>query len=148
MTPKQTRFVAEYLVDLNATQAAIRAGYSQRTAASIGAENLRKPNIAAVIEAARARLAEKAEVTREWIIDRLRHNAVQCLVPGDSFNPAAANKALELLGKEHKMFIDRRLLGVRNIDDMTEEEILEFLGGEPEAEELRKAAGAHPPSHA
>ena len=41
MTPKQQRFVEEYLVDLNATQAAIRAGYSARTASQIGEENLR-----------------------------------------------------------------------------------------------------------
>lgn len=42
LTAKQRRFVEEYLVDLNATQAAIRAGYSSKTAASIGEENLRK----------------------------------------------------------------------------------------------------------
>jgi Terminase small subunit len=49
MTPKQERFCAEYLIDLNATQAAIRAGYSKKTAASIGEENLRKPEIQAKI---------------------------------------------------------------------------------------------------
>jgi phage terminase small subunit len=46
LRPKQTRFVAEYLVDLNATRAAIRAGYSPKTAGVIGHENLRKPKIA------------------------------------------------------------------------------------------------------
>ncbi len=40
LTPKQQRFVEEYLIDLNATQAAIRAGYSEKTANEIGAENL------------------------------------------------------------------------------------------------------------
>ena len=45
MTPKQMRFINEYLIDLNATQAAIRAGYSVRTAYSIGQENLKKPEI-------------------------------------------------------------------------------------------------------
>jgi phage terminase small subunit len=45
LTPKQERFVQEYLVDLNATQAAIRAGYSRKTAYSIGEENLKKPDI-------------------------------------------------------------------------------------------------------
>ncbi len=44
LNPKQQRFVDEYLIDLNATQAAIRAGYSEKTAAVIGAENLIKPN--------------------------------------------------------------------------------------------------------
>jgi phage terminase small subunit len=50
LTLKQLKFVAEYLVDLNATKAAIRAGYSRRTASSIGEENLRKPEIQKEIE--------------------------------------------------------------------------------------------------
>ena len=54
LTPKQAAFVAEYLVDLNATQAAIRAGYSAKTAGSVGAENLSKPEIAAAIAEAQS----------------------------------------------------------------------------------------------
>ena len=50
LTPKQQRFVDEYLIDLNATQAAIRAGYSPKTAHSIGAENLIKPEVQKAIE--------------------------------------------------------------------------------------------------
>ena len=49
LTPKQQRFVEEYLVDCNATQAAIRAGYSEKTAKAIGSENLTKPDVAAAI---------------------------------------------------------------------------------------------------
>lgn len=56
MTAKQMRFCDEYLIDLNATQAAIRAGYSQKTARAMGAENLTKPDIKAFIE---QRMAEK-----------------------------------------------------------------------------------------
>lgn len=56
MTAKQRRFCDEYLIDLNATQAAIRAGYSEKTAGVIGAENLKKPYIAEYIE---QRMAEK-----------------------------------------------------------------------------------------
>lgn len=56
MTAKQKIFCDEYLIDLNATQAAIRAGYSEKTAAVIGAENLTKPNIKEYIE---NRMAEK-----------------------------------------------------------------------------------------
>lgn len=56
MTAKQQRFCDEYLIDLNATQAAIRAGYSKKTAAVIATENLRKPNISEYIE---KRMAEK-----------------------------------------------------------------------------------------
>lgn len=54
LTPKQARFCEEYLVDLNATQAAIRAGYSVESAGSIGSENLTKPEIRARIETAMA----------------------------------------------------------------------------------------------
>lgn len=58
LTPKQQRFVLEFLVDLNATQAAIRAGYSRKTANQIAAENLAKPGIADAIANARAAVAE------------------------------------------------------------------------------------------
>lgn len=71
LTPKQQRFVEEYVVDLNATQAALRAGYSKKTAYAIGAENLRKPQIAAAIEKARAKLAGKAEITAERVLTEL-----------------------------------------------------------------------------
>jgi phage terminase small subunit len=50
MTPKQTRFIDEYLIDLNATQAAIRAGYSKKTARQMGTENLSKPYIKVELE--------------------------------------------------------------------------------------------------
>ena len=58
LTAKQQRFCDEYLIDLNATQAAIRAGYSKKTAGVIATENLQKPNIKAHIE---KRMAEKEE---------------------------------------------------------------------------------------
>lgn len=58
LTAKQQRFCDEYLIDLNATQAAIRAGYSEKTAAVIATENLRKPNIQEYIE---KRMSEKEE---------------------------------------------------------------------------------------
>lgn len=68
LTPRQQRFVSEYLIDLNATQAAIRAGYSEKTARQVASENLTKPNIAEAIAEARSRLAQKAE----WsAVDRL-----------------------------------------------------------------------------
>lgn len=71
MTSKQARFVEEYLVDLNATQAAIRAGYSAKRADAIGYENLRKPEIQAAIEEARQRLSEKTEITAERVRNEL-----------------------------------------------------------------------------
>ena len=71
MTPKQQRFVEEYLVDLNATQAAMRAGYSKKTAHAVGHENLRKPEIeAAIAEAMQAR-SERTEVTIDKVVQEL-----------------------------------------------------------------------------
>lgn len=68
LTPKQARFVEEYLVDLNATQAAIRAGYSEQTSGKIGFENLSKPEIAEAIAEARAKLSQRTEITQDMIM--------------------------------------------------------------------------------
>ena len=65
LTAKQRRFIEEYCVDFNATQAAIRAGYSKRTAYAIGAENLRKPQIREAVERRLKELSmTAAEATR------------------------------------------------------------------------------------
>jgi phage terminase small subunit len=71
MTPKQERFVEEYLVDLNATQAAIRAGYSADTARQIASENLSKPAIADAIAERRAALSEATALTAERVLREL-----------------------------------------------------------------------------
>ena len=63
LTPKEERFIGEYLIDLNATQAAIRSGYSAKSARQIGAENLSKPYIAAAIAEAQAERARRTEIT-------------------------------------------------------------------------------------
>jgi len=76
MTPKQQRFVEEYLVDLNATQAAIRAGYSAATASEIGYENLSKPQIADAIAEARAERSERTRIDADWLLTRLAAEAV------------------------------------------------------------------------
>lgn len=68
LTPKQQRFVTEYLIDLNATQAAIRAGYSEKTAYSIGHENLSKPEIQAALASAQKEAFESAKVTPERVL--------------------------------------------------------------------------------
>lgn len=68
LTPKQARFVEEYLVDLNATQAAIRAGYSEKTAYSIGQENLTKPEVAAAICEAQDARSKRTEITADRVL--------------------------------------------------------------------------------
>ena len=71
LTAKQERFVAEYLIDLNATQAAIRAGYSEKTARQVGAENLTKPVIGAAIQEAQAKRSERTEITQDRVLREL-----------------------------------------------------------------------------
>src|SRR5690606_6710381 len=71
LTAKQRRFVEEYLVDLNATQAAIRAGYSKKTAGQIGDENLKKPQIASAIHEAQAKRSERTEITQDMVLREL-----------------------------------------------------------------------------
>src|SRR5580704_12855584 len=71
MTPKQTRFVSEYLIDLNATKAAIRAGYSKKTAKSIGQENLTKPDIFKRISACQEILLAKNAITADNVLQEL-----------------------------------------------------------------------------
>ena len=71
MTDKQRRFVEEYLIDLNATQAAIRAGYSPDTAKEIGCENLTKPNISKAIAKAMAERSRRTGISQDRVIEEL-----------------------------------------------------------------------------
>jgi phage terminase small subunit len=71
LTAKQERFCQEYLVDLNATQAAIRAGYSEKTAFSMGHENLRKPKIQERISEAMKKREERTHVTQDMVLKEL-----------------------------------------------------------------------------
>lgn len=103
LTPKQEKFCQEYLVDLNATQAAIRSGYSQGSAASIGHENLRKPEIHRRLMALLVQRRDQVLVTREYVLQRLKMLAEACMEE-ERWNPTAALKALELLGKSDGVF--------------------------------------------
>lgn len=71
LTDKQQRFVEEYLIDLNATQAAIRAGYSEDSASVIGCENLTKPNIQEAIAVAQKERSERTQVTADMVVKEL-----------------------------------------------------------------------------
>ncbi len=75
MTPKQQRFVDEYLIDLNARQAAIRAGYSENAAKEQGYENLTKPHIAEAIAEAMAVRSERTKIDADWVLARLAGEA-------------------------------------------------------------------------
>lgn len=75
LTDKQKRFVEEYLIDLNATQAAIRAGYSEKTAADIGRQTLRKTPVAEAIRKALDARSEKTQIDAAWLLTRLAEEA-------------------------------------------------------------------------
>lgn len=119
LTEKQKRFVQEYLIDLNATQAAIRAGYSEATAKEIGYENLTKPHIAKAIQKAIDERSNRTDITADWVLGSLKEVAQRCMqgIPvldregnetGEwKFDSSGANKSLELLGKHLKLFTDK-----------------------------------------
>ncbi|WP_427928633.1 terminase small subunit [Agrobacterium cavarae] len=76
LTAKQRAFVREYLIDLNATKAAIRAGYSEKTAHSQGPRLLENVGIAASIEKAKAQRSERTQIDADWLLKRLADEAV------------------------------------------------------------------------
>lgn len=125
LTAKQQRFCDEYLVDLNGTQAAIRAGYSAKTARQMATENMAKPAIKAYIGKRMADkeaelVADQAEVLK-YLTSVLRgHSKSEVVVvegTGDGCSEARSIqkapdekerlKAAELLGKAHMMFTDK-----------------------------------------
>ena len=71
LTNKQARFVEEYQIDLNATQAAIRAGYSKKTAQIIGFENLSKPIIQECIQKRMDERSKRTEITADRILEEI-----------------------------------------------------------------------------
>lgn len=103
MTPKQARFVSEYLIDLNATAAAKRAGYKNP---EIGRQLITKNNVAAAIAAAIKKREKKTEITAEYVLSNLKTIVERCMSSSE-FDARGAAKALELLGKHLGMFTDK-----------------------------------------
>lgn len=108
LTNKQEMFCKEYLIDLNATQAAIRAGYSEKTANVIGPENLAKPCIAICIQELMAKRSEKVGVDAEWVLKGIESLTDELRV-GEA--PKDAYKGYELMGRHLKLFTDKVELG-------------------------------------
>lgn len=125
LTAKQQRFCDEYLIDLNATQAAIRAGYSEKTARQIGTENLSKPSIREYIDERMAEMearlvADSKEVMR-YLTSVLRGQSQSEIVVIEGSGEGCSDarlmmkapdenqrlKAAELLGKAHLLFTDK-----------------------------------------
>lgn len=127
LTQKQQRFVDEYIISGNATQAAIKAGYSKKTAAVTATENLRKPNIKAAIEKRNeeiksAKTADMQEVM-EYLASVMRGEQTESVANAKGIYdnvPVSAKdriKAAELIGKRHGAWTDKKeISGNMNID--------------------------------
>lgn len=98
LTPKQKRFCDEYLIDLNATQAAIRAGYSKKTARFIATENLTKPNIQAYLEKRMRKREERTEITQDRVLKEFAKIAF--LDPRNFFNEDGSPKKMNELDND------------------------------------------------
>ena len=122
ITEKQQRFVDEYLVDLNGTQAAIRAGYSAKTATPTAARLLTYVNIQAGLTEGIQRRKARTEINQDWVVDHLALNVDRAMqaepvldregVPtGEyTYQGNVANRALELLGRHTGGFAERKEL--------------------------------------
>ena len=118
LTAKQQRFVEEFIVDWNGTQAAIRAGYSEKTARSIACEMLTKPYIQSALSAKKQEISKETGVTIDYIVEKLNKNLARAMEEeevtdseGNSigvfkYDGSVANKAIELLGKTIGAFQD------------------------------------------
>lgn len=119
MTPKQKLFVKEYLVDLNATRAAIAAGYSGKTAKQQGSRLLTNVDVAAKLAESAQKRAEKLDISAEYVLGMIKQTVERCSQgveicdregnatgewKEDSF---AVLKGCELLGKHLKLFTDK-----------------------------------------
>ncbi|MEE4317773.1 MAG: terminase small subunit [Erythrobacter sp.] len=128
MTPKQEAFAREYLVDLNATQAAIRAGYAESGARTEGSRLLANADIQNAIAELMAERAKRTEVTADYVVANLREIVERTMQRAPvmetaganreqqvdelgrhvwTFNAPAATRALELLGRHLKLFTDK-----------------------------------------
>lgn len=106
MNPKQQTFVMEYLVDHNATEAAKRAGYSDRVARQYGSKLLAKPDIQEAISRAIEEQKRRTGITADYVLTNLQRIAERCMCD-ETWDAAQANRSLELLGKHLKMWTDK-----------------------------------------
>lgn len=92
LTAKQQRFVAEYLIDLNQTQAAIRAGYSEKTAAEQASRLLTNVKVSEAVQAAMKARSDRTEIDADWVLKRLARDATADLA--DLYNENGTLKAV------------------------------------------------------
>ena len=127
MTPKQAAFVDEYLIDLNSTQAAIRAGYSAKTAEWIGPQLLGKAHVSAAIAKRMEDRSKRTEITQDRVltdIELIKQDAMRKAYDKNGneamINHTSALKACELQGRHLQMWNDKVAL---TIETTTDEEL-------------------------
>lgn len=110
LTNKQKRFVEEYLIDMNATQAAIRAEYSAKTAYSAGQRALKNVEIQEALQKAIKKRSERTEITQDQVLHELAKIGLKDAADYTDAELKYGNKikALELLGKHLGMFMDKQ----------------------------------------
>jgi len=121
MSHRQQRFVDEYLVDLNATQAVIRAGYSENGSRVQGVRLLANANVASAVAVGRDDMAKRTEITADYVLAGILATVKECQGE-DHRNPQAALKGLELLGRHLAMFTDKTI-NKHQIEELTDSEI-------------------------
>lgn len=125
LNPKQQQFVNEYVVDHNAKQAAIRAGYSPRSAEVTGSRLLSNDKVAAQIKRMQAKAAERAIVTVQDIADQLDDDRK---FARENKSSSAAVQATMGKAKVLGLIIDKHVVGMKRIEDMNENELRAVLG--------------------
>lgn len=125
MTPKQAAFVSEYLIDLNGTQAAIRAGYSEATANEQASRLLANVSIAAAVAEAQAKRAEECGIDAAWVLKEAKRTYEACHA-ADKLSEAVS--ALKLVGTHVDVqAFKERIAQEHSID----REVAEWLGQTP-----------------
>lgn len=104
MTPKQKQFVKEYLIDLNATQAATRAGYSAKTANEQGARLLANVSVAQAVQKGMDERAKRTEITADYVLAGIVDVVKRAKADNEKQHEL---KGLELLGKHLELFTDK-----------------------------------------
>ena len=98
LKPRPQLFVDEYMKDRNATQAAIRAGYSKKTAGSIGEENLKKPEISAEVQRRMAQAGKEHKIDKDRLLSELSKGAFHS-IDLETWRPVDKLKAIEIIAK-------------------------------------------------
>ena len=152
MNARQSAFVREYLIDFNATQAALRAGYSEKAAQQTGSRLLLNAVVARAIKDSQAKLARRTETTLDGLVAdciEIQELALEGTPAVDRYGKAtgqvirqlsAAKAADELRAKLTGFLVERRQEMNKSIDDMTEDELrAELARGEEQKARLKGA---------